>query len=125
MNNQNTVPQESLMESLHSNIMIQAEDWALAKRNIDWYHGCVMGVILAWFSVAINLGIENNLEIRKECPPLLISNILTCGGVNLCLIQMHYIALNLVTVLRYLVFVSKERMPVSGITTLPWLSNRG
>ena len=58
--------QQRLMESLHSNIMMHAEDWALAKRNIDWYHGCVMGAISVWFSVAINLGIENNLEIRKE-----------------------------------------------------------
>ena len=66
MNNQNTVPQERLMQSLHSNIMMQAEDWAKAKRNHDWYHGCVMVAILAWFSVAINLGIENNMEIRKE-----------------------------------------------------------
>ena len=57
---------ERLMQSLHSNIMIHATDWAKAKRNIDWYHGCVIGAISVWFSVAINLGIENNLEDRKE-----------------------------------------------------------
>ena len=66
MNNQNTVPQERLMQSLHSYIMMHEEDWAKAKRNIDWYHGCVVDAISVWFSVAINLGIENNLEIRKE-----------------------------------------------------------
>ena len=54
------------MQSLHSNIMMHAEDWAKSKRNIDWYHGYVMGAISAWFLVAINLGIENNLDIRKE-----------------------------------------------------------
>ena len=58
--------QQGLMESLHRNIMMHATDWAKAKSNIDWYHGCAMGAISAWFSVAINLGIENNLGIRKE-----------------------------------------------------------
>ena len=57
---------QRLMQSLHSNIMIHANDWALATRNIDWYHGCVMGAISAWFAVAINLGIESKLEIRME-----------------------------------------------------------
>ena len=37
--------QERLMQSLHSNIMMHATDWAKATRNIDWYHGCVMGAI--------------------------------------------------------------------------------
>ncbi|ACV64380.1 hypothetical protein Dtox_3671 [Desulfofarcimen acetoxidans DSM 771] len=63
---------ERLMQSLHGNIMMHATDWALAKRNIDWYHGCVMGSISAWFAVALSLGIENNLEIRKEYLALIV-----------------------------------------------------